>query len=104
MLIPVFQKMEDALARYPEVDIMVNFASFRSVHASTMEALSHPQLRCIAIIAEGVPELHTRDIIATANAKDVMLVGPATVGGITPGKFRIGNTGGFLDNVIASKL
>jgi len=75
VLIPVYQKMEDALAKYdnlalalhapvkrcrgslcvlthllsvfcrfPDVDIMVNFASFRSVHASTMEALSHPQL------------------------------------------------------------
>lgn len=77
--------MEDALAKNPDVDIMVNFASFRSVHASTMEALSHPQLRCIAIIAEGVPEVHTRDIITAANKKDVMIIGPATVGGIKPG-------------------
>jgi succinyl-CoA synthetase alpha subunit len=41
--------------------------------------------RCIAIIAEGVPELHTREIISSANNKDVMIIGPATVGGIKPG-------------------
>jgi len=43
--------------------------------------------RCVAIIAEGVPEVHTRDIITTANKKDVMIIGPATVGGIKPGSF-----------------
>ena len=32
------------------------------------------------------------------------IIGPATVGGIKPGCFRIGNTGGMLDNVMASKL
>jgi ATP citrate (pro-S)-lyase len=30
--------------------------------------------------------------------------GPATVGGIKPGCFRIGNTGGMLDNIIMCKL
>ena len=30
--------------------------------------------------------------------------GPATVGGIKPGCFRIGNTGGMMDNIIRSKL
>ena len=32
------------------------------------------------------------------------LPGPATVGGIKPGCFRIGNTGGAMDNIISSKL
>ena len=32
------------------------------------------------------------------------LSGPATVGGIKPGCFRIGNTGGMMDNIIRSKL
>merc|ERR1712193_442739 len=33
-----------------------------------------------------------------------MGIGPATVGGITPGKFRIGNTGGAIENITMSKL
>lgn len=32
------------------------------------------------------------------------IIGPATVGGIKPGCFRIGNAGGRLDNIVASKL
>jgi len=32
------------------------------------------------------------------------IIGPATVGGITPGRFRIGNTGGAIENITMSKL
>lgn len=39
-----------------------------------------------------------------AKKNNVTIIGPATVGGIKPGCFRIGNTGGMLDNIISSKL
>jgi ATP citrate (pro-S)-lyase len=62
------------------------------------------QIRTIAVIAEGIPENHTRLLIQEANKKKVTIIGPATVGGIKPGCFKIGNTGGMLDNILASKL
>lgn len=40
----------------------------------------------------------------TAKEKGVTIIGPATVGGIKPGAFKIGNTGGMMDNIVASKL
>ena len=84
--------------------MLVNFASYRSVYDTCVDAFNHPQLRTLAIIAEGVPERQTREIIAKAAEKSVALIGPATVGGIKPGCFRIGNTGGMLDNIVLSKL
>jgi ATP citrate (pro-S)-lyase len=39
-----------------------------------------------------------------AQKKNVTIIGPATVGGIKPGAFKIGNTGGMMDNIVASKL
>jgi len=57
-----------------------------------------------AIIAEGVPESQTRMMNRKASLKGVGIIGPATVGGIKPGCFRIGNTGGMLDNIVMSKL
>merc|ERR1719393_935700 len=63
-----------------------------------------PQLKTIAIIAEGVPEQQSRKLIHKAQQKNVGIIGPATVGGITPGKFRIGNTGGAIENITMSKL
>ena len=85
--------------------MIVNFASFRSVFDSTMEMLEFSsQISTIAIIAEGVPESQTRTLINLAKEKNVGIIGPATVGGIKPGCFRIGNTGGMLDNIVMCKL
>uniref|UniRef100_A0A3B3X3V6 ATP-citrate synthase n=1 Tax=Poecilia mexicana TaxID=48701 RepID=A0A3B3X3V6_9TELE len=104
ILIPVYKNMSDAMRKHPDVDVLISFASLRSAFESTMETMQYPQIRTIAIIAEGIPEAHTRKIIKAADEKGVTLIGPATVGGIKPGCFKIGNTGGMLDNILASKL
>eukprot|EP00913_Durusdinium_trenchii_P034451 g32232.t1 len=93
-----------AVQKHPNTSVFVNFASFRSVHETTMEAMNYPNLKTMAIIAEGVPEQQTRDIIKAAEQKGVGIIGPATVGGIKPGCLRIGNTGGMLDNIVMSRL
>lgn len=103
-LLPVYASMAEAVKKCPEADFVVNFASSRSVYQSTLECLEFPQIKAIALIAEGVPERHAREILWAAKRKEVMIVGPATVGGIKPGCFRIGNTGGMMDNILASKL
>ncbi|KAK4051667.1 ATP citrate lyase subunit 1 [Microbotryomycetes sp. JL221] len=103
-LLPVFTSMEEAIKKCPDADVVVNFASSRSVYQSTMECLEYPSIKAIALIAEGVPERHAREILWTAQRKGVMIIGPATVGGIKPGCFRIGNTGGMMDNILSSKL
>jgi len=104
ILLPVYQDMKECFAKHPDTSVMVNFASFRSVLPSVMETLQYPNISTIAIIAEGVPESQTRAILKAANDKAVGIIGPATVGGIKPGCFRIGNTGGMLDNIVSSKL
>ncbi len=96
--------MSDAMKKHPDADVMVNFASLRSAYDSTLEAMQYPQIRSIAIIAEGIPENMTRQIIKAASEKNVNIIGPATVGGIKPGCFKIGNTGGMMDNILHSKL
>ena len=55
-LLPVYQHVEQAMSKHAEVDCIVNFASSRSVYTSTMELMEYPQVKTIAIIAEGVPE------------------------------------------------
>ncbi len=45
-----------------------------------------------------------REIAHIAKKKGITIIGPATVGGIKPGCFKIGNTGGMMDNIVASKL
>ena len=104
ILIPVYKNMSDAMKKHPEVDVLINFASLRSAYESTLETLQYPQIRSIAIIAEGIPENMTRKMNKEAASKGVTIIGPATVGGIKPGCFKIGNTGGMMDNILASML
>ncbi|KAI8138630.1 citrate synthase-like protein [Fennellomyces sp. T-0311] len=103
-LVPVFTTLKEASEKFPEADVVVNFASCRSVFDSTREILTFPQFKTIAIIAEGVPERRARQLLHEAERRKVLVIGPATVGGIKPGCFKIGNTGGMMDNIVASKL
>ncbi|KAG8931643.1 citrate synthase [Tulasnella sp. 418] len=103
-LLPVYTSVEEAVKKHPEADVVVNFASSRSVYSSTLDIMRFPQIKAIALIAEGVPERHAREILHLAKNKNVLIIGPATVGGIKPGCFRIGNSGGMMDNIISSKL
>merc|ERR1719420_2523015 len=104
IFIPVYKTTAEATAKHKDVTMMINFASFRSVYESSLEAMECPSIKTVAIIAEGVPEQQTRAIIKAAEEKKVGIIGPATVGGITPGSFRIGNTGGAIENLTMSKL
>jgi len=103
-LLPVYTSIEEACLKFPDVNVAINFASFRSVYESTRELMSFPQIKTIAIIAEGVPEKRARELLWEAKSKDILIIGPATVGGIIPGSFKIGNTGGMMDNIVSSKL
>lgn len=93
-LLPVYTSVKEAVAKHPDVDVVVNFSSSRSVYSSTLDILGFSQIKAIALIAEGVPERHAREILHLAMKKKVLIIGPATVGGIKPGCFRIGNSGG----------
>ncbi|KAK9084361.1 hypothetical protein Scep_030832 [Stephania cephalantha] len=102
--IPVHTSIEAACAAHPTADVFINFASFRSAAASSMAALKQPTIRVIAIIAEGVPESDAKQLIGYAKANNKVVIGPATVGGIQAGAFKIGDTAGTIDNIIQCKL
>ena len=103
-LMPVYTTTKEASEKHPNASVFVNFASFRSVYETSMDAMGMSTIKTVAIIAEGVPEQQTREIIKTAEAKGIGIIGPATVGGIKPGCLRLGNTGGMLDNIVMSRL
>jgi ATP citrate (pro-S)-lyase len=104
ILIPIYKTLQKAAKMHPNVDVMINFASFRSAAPSTEKALGIPQIRTIVIIAEGVPERRMKMLTAKAKALGKVIIGPATVGGVKAGCFKIGNAGGTIENIIESKL
>ncbi|CAK9090544.1 unnamed protein product, partial [Durusdinium trenchii] len=106
VLIPVYTSLAEAVERHGKAPkMLVSFASFRSVFSATMEALQFSEvIKSQAIIAEGVPEALTRRLHFEANQRGVAIIGPATVGGMMPGRFRIGNAGGAVENLLLAKL
>jgi len=103
-LIPVYRTLGEAVRRHPGADVVVNFASARSAGATALEALGHDSVRTVAVIAEGVPEREARLLAAVARRCGKWVIGPATVGGLVAGAFKIGNTGGTVENIVETKL
>jgi succinyl-CoA synthetase alpha subunit len=104
ILIPMVRTIKEATRRFPQADVLINFASFRSAYATSKEALESETIRTVAIIAEGIPEIRARELAHLARKKEKWIIGPATVGSIVAGGFKIGNTAGTIDNIIESKL
>ena len=104
VMIPLYKTTADAKAAQPQADVLLNFASFRTAYDVTMEALEIGGFNTIMITAEGIPERLARGMNQTARDKGVVVIGPATVGGIAPGAFKIANVGGTIENIVNSKL
>jgi len=104
VMIPLYKTTAEAKASQPQADALLNFASFRTAYDVTMEALEVGGFKSIMITAEGIPERLARGMNEKARAAGVTVIGPATVGAIAPGSFKIANIGGTINNIINSKL
>ncbi|WP_456383770.1 citrate/2-methylcitrate synthase [Hydrogenimonas sp.] len=105
IMVPLYRSTADAVAEHKNADVLLNFASFRTAYDVTMEALDlGKQFRVIMVTAEGIPERMARIMNQRARDNGTLVIGPATVGAITPGAFKIANIGGTIENIINSKL
>jgi len=104
IMVPVYKTTADASAAHPNADVLLNFASFRTAYDVTMEALDLNKFRVIMITAEGIPERMARVMNHRARKEGVTIIGPATVGAIAPGAFKVANIGGTIENIVKSKL
>ena len=104
ILIPLFTTLEEAVRKCPQADVLINFLHTGSAYATSREALTATEsITTVVVIAEGVPERYARIFIHGGKRKRKWLIGPATVGGVAAGKFKIGNAGGTIENIVASK-
>ena len=105
IMVPVFRTTGEAAKAFPKADVLLNFASFRTAYDVTMEAIAIAgQFKTVMVTAEGIPERLARKMNQSARDAGVTVIGPATVGGIAPGAFKIANVGGTIENIVNSKL
>ncbi|KAL1712624.1 ATP-citrate synthase subunit 1 [Schizophyllum commune] len=107
-LLLVYKSVEEAVKKHP--DVVLNFASSRSVYILTLECFKSTPTRSRqsrSRQSRSSPRVCPSGTLARSSIlrqKGVLIIGLATVGGVKSGCFRIGNCGGMLDNIIVSKL
>ena len=86
--------------------VVINVQSARNVKEQGYEAINLlPKLQLLTIFAEGTPELHALELIAAAKEKDVLVVGPSSVGVLIPGVVKAGAIGGTMyEQLIGARI
>lgn len=78
-----------------QLNVAINVQSARRVLSSTKEAVhALPNLKIVSIFAEQTPEVHSLELKALVADKDILIVGPSSVGVLLPGFAKIGAIGG----------
>ncbi len=90
--VPVYDSVKAAVRIHP-VGISVLFVPARRAKDAALEAIEN-RIPVVVILAEGVPHHDAAEIIEQASRKGVRLIGPNSQGMISPGKAKLGGTGG----------
>ena len=91
--VPVYNTVAEALAKHPQINATGVYVPPFAVLSAVEEALAN-EIKLIHIIAEHVPIKDTALIIAKAKVKGAQVIGPSSIGLISPGKAKVGSIGG----------
>jgi ATP citrate (pro-S)-lyase len=85
---------------------VVNVQSARNVKDSIIDAIEKlPNLKVAEIFAEGTPEAHSLELITAVASKDVLILGPSSVGVLVPGVLKLGAIGGTMyDQLLDARI
>lgn len=90
--VPVYDSVRRAVAEH-RPDLAVLFVPARGARDAALESIE-AGVPTVVVLAEGVPHHDGAEIIAAARASGVRVIGPNSQGMISPGKAKIGGTGG----------
>ena len=88
----VKERVKEARKRHPEINISLISVPAAAVRDAATEAM-FAGIKVINILAEHVPTRDSTEIVKWARVKGSTVVGPASVGIISPGKGKIGSIG-----------
>ena len=90
--VPVYDSVRTAKWRH-QIDISVLFVPASQAKDAALEAICN-DISLVIVLAEGVPHHDASEIIEEAEARGVRLIGPNSQGMISPGRAKLGGTGG----------
>jgi succinyl-CoA synthetase alpha subunit len=91
--VPVYDTVKEALEQHPEIDASIIYVPPRFAEDAAFEALD-AGIPFLNIITEHIPVRDTWEIHRKAEENDAKIVGPTSVGIISPGKTKLGPIGG----------
>ncbi len=101
--VPIFNTVAEAMCQFPEINTALIAVPGKFVGAAAEESIN-AQIPLINILSEKVPVLHVARVIALARKNSITVVGPSSVGIISPGKGKVGSIGssGLAEKIFAS--
>ncbi|OGD83051.1 hypothetical protein A2165_00565 [Candidatus Curtissbacteria bacterium RBG_13_40_7] len=100
--VPVFDSVEEAIKQVGDVDVSMIYVPPLLAKEAAFEAIeSHIPL--VHLFSERIPIFDVCQIINFAQKTRVKILGPASVGAISPGEGKIGSIGGPNPDAVFSK-
>lgn len=90
--IPVYNSVKEALAAHPQVTLSLVVVPPQFVKNAALEAME-AGVRLMNILTEYVPPRDSSVIVATARKLGALVIGPSSVGIISPGLSKVGSVG-----------
>jgi len=87
--IPVFNTVADARKKFPEIESALLIVPKQFVRDAAIDAL-HSGIKLLVIVTEFVPVMDTLHIVREAKKLGARIIGPNTIGIISPGQAKIG--------------
>lgn len=87
--IPVFNSVGEAMKQFPQINATMILVPPKAVLNAAMDAI-HNGIKLIVIITEFVPTLDALKIVREAEKVGCVVVGPNTIGVISPGLGKVG--------------
>jgi succinyl-CoA synthetase alpha subunit len=94
--VPIHDTVEEAKERHPNLSTSVIFVPARHTRSAAFEALD-AGLRFVLLVPERVPQQDMLEIIQRARECQAVVIGPNSIGVVSPGKAIIGVIGGRME-------
>ena len=94
--IPVYNTVEEAKEKHPNVSVTTVFVAARLAKEAALEALD-ARIKVVVMIPERLPHQDMLEIIEKARSTKATVLGPNCIGIVSPGKALIGMIGGTPD-------
>jgi succinyl-CoA synthetase alpha subunit len=91
--VPVFDSVYQALGEIESADLAVLFVPAALARDAVLEAVD-AKIETVVCLAEGVPFRDAMVMVRAARSSGVRLIGPNSQGVISPGRAKVGGTGG----------